>query len=131
MTNISDLFRYKDQTPQEHEAVVEWIRTRGGDGVMMVLDGYDELSSHLQTSSIFADIIKEEVLPNMTVLVATRPSANQNLHQLCYSQKCQYIEVIGFGKEEIQQYVDGVIGGFGKEEIQQYGDDALGHNSTS
>ena len=107
--DISDLFRYKGQAPQEHEAVVDWIRSQDGDGVMMVLDGYDELSSHLQTSSIFADIIRGEVLPKMTVLVSTRPSANQNLHQLCHSMKCQYIEVIGFGKEEIQRYVDGAL----------------------
>ena len=41
--------------------------------------------------------------------MSSRPSANQNLHQLCHSQKCQYIEVIGFGKEEIQQYIDGAL----------------------
>ena len=106
---ISDIFRYKEQAPHEHEAVVDWIRSRRGDGVMMVLDGYDELPYHLQTSSIFADIIRGEVLPNMTVLVSTRPSANHNLHQLYHLQKCQYIEVIGFGKEEIQQYVDSAL----------------------
>ena len=106
---VSDLFYHHDQTTEEQETVVQWIKSRRGDGVMMVLDGYDELSSHLQTSSIFADIIKGEVLPKMTVLVSSRPSANQNLHQLCHSQKCQYIEVIGFGKEEIQQYVDGAL----------------------
>ena len=107
--NISDLFRHKEQAAPEHAAVVDWIRSQDGDGVMMVLDGYDELSSHLQTSSIFADIIKGEVLPKMTVLVSSRPSANQYFYQLCHSQKCQFIEVIGFGKEEIQQYVDGAL----------------------
>ena len=104
---VSDLFYHHDQTTQQ--SVVQWITSLEGDGVMMVLDGYDELFSHLQTASIFADIIKGEVLPNMTVLVSTRSSANKNLHQLCHSQKCQYIEVIGFGKEEIQQYVDGAL----------------------
>ena len=104
---VSDLFYHHDQTTQQ--SVVQWISSLGGDGVMMVLDGYDELSSHLQTSSIFADIIKGKVLPKLTVLVSSRPSANQNLHQLCHSQKCQYIEVIGFGKEEIEQYVDGAL----------------------
>ena len=107
--SVSDLFYCPDQTAQEHEAVVDWIRSRGGDGVMLVLDGYDELSSHLQTSSIFADIIKGEVLPKVTVLVSSRPSANQNLHELCQSQKCQFIEVVGFDKDEIQQYVDGAL----------------------
>ena len=73
---------------------------------MLVLDGYDELSSHVQTSSIFADIIKGETLPKMTVLVSSRASANQNLCKLCNPQRCQYIEVLGFGKEEIVQYID-------------------------
>ena len=107
---VSDLFRYEEQPKQEHEAVMEWINSNKGDGVMMVLDGYDELSPDLQTSSIFANIIKGEVLPKMTVLVSSRPSANDNLHQLCQDQKCQYIEVIGFGKEEIQEYVDAALG---------------------
>ena len=106
---VSDLFKYCGQTAQEHEAVVDWIMSRHGDGVMLVLDGYDELSSHLQTSSIFAKIIKGEVLPKVTVLVSSRPSANQNLHELCQAQKCQFIEVIGFDKEQIQQYVDGAL----------------------
>ena len=106
---VSDLFYHHDQTTEEHEAVIHQIRSSGGDGVMLVLDGYDELTSDLQTSSIFADIIKGEVLPKTTVLVSSRPSANQNLRQLCQSQKCQFIEVIGFGKEEIQQYVDGAL----------------------
>ena len=104
---VSDLFYHHDQATQQ--SVVQWVTSREGDGVMLVLDGYDELSSHLQTSSIFADIIKGEVLPKVTVLVSSRPSANQNLHELCQSQKCQFIEVIGFDKDEIQQYIDGAL----------------------
>eukprot|EP00731_Ephydatia_muelleri_P002940 Em0001g2940a len=105
---VSDLFYHYDQTTRE--AVVQWITSCEGDGVMMVLDGYDELSPDLQKSSIFANIIRGVVLPKMTVLVSSRPSANDNLHQLCQDQKCQYIEVIGFGKEEIQEYVDAALG---------------------
>ena len=106
--NVSDLFYHYDQTTLE--SVVLWITSCEGDGVMMVLDGYDELSPNLQKSSIFADIIRGVVLPKMTVLVSSRPTANQNLHQLCKYQKCQFIEVIGFGKEEIQEYVDAALG---------------------
>ena len=105
---VSDLFYHYDQTTRE--AVVQWITSCEGDGVMMVLDGYDELSPDLQKSSIFANIIRGEWLPKMTVLVSSRPSANVSLYQLCKGQKCQYIEVIGFGKEEIQEYVDAALG---------------------
>ena len=105
---VSDLFYHYDQTTRE--AVVQWITSCEGDGVMMVLDGYDELSPDLQKSSIFAEIIRGVVLPKMTVLVSSRLTAIQNLHQLCHDQKCQYIEVIGFDKEEIQEYVDAALG---------------------
>ena len=104
---VSDFFYHKDQPTQQ--SVVQWVTSREGDGVMLILDGYDELTFHLQTSSIFADIIKGEVLPKVTVLVSSRPSANRNLHELCQSQKCQLIEMIGFNKDEIQQYIDGAL----------------------
>ena len=104
---VSDLFHHHYWTLCR--SVVQWITSLEGDGVMLVLDGYDQLPCNMQTSSIFADIIKGEVLPKISVLVTTRPSAIQKLKQLCLSQKCQYIEVIGFGKEEIQQYVDGAL----------------------
>ena len=75
----------------------------------MILDGYDELPSELQIGdhSILAGIIKGRELPKLTVLVTSRPSANRNLYQLCKGQeKCQYVEVVGFGEKEIQEYVE-------------------------
>ena len=104
---VSDLFYHHDQATQQ--SVVQWVTSREGDGVMLVLDGYDELAFHLQTSSIFADIIKGKVLPKVTVLVSSRPSANRNLHELCQSQKCQFIEMNGIDKEGIRQYVRGAL----------------------
>ena len=104
---VSDLFYHHDQIIRE--AVVQWIASREGEGVMLVLDGHDELSSDLQKSSIFVDIIKGKVFPKMTVLVTCQHSSKQNLHQLCQEQKTQYIEIIGFGKEEIDEYIDGAL----------------------
>ena len=54
---VSDLFYHHDQTTEEHETVVQWIKSRRGDGVMMVLDGYDELSAFSSAVSETADII--------------------------------------------------------------------------
>ena len=77
--------------------------------MLMILDGYDELPPEHQIGdrSIIAGIIKGEELPKLTVLVTSRPSANNNLYQLCRGRaKCQYIEVVGFGEEEIQEYIE-------------------------
>ena len=104
---MSELFHHPD--PDIQQSVIKWMSTTLGENVLLILDGYDELSSDLQVGdgSIFARIIKGKELPKLTVLVTSRPSANRNLYQLCRPRsKCQYIEVVGFGKKEIREYIE-------------------------
>ena len=104
---ISELFYHPD--PDIQQAVAKWMSTTLGDNVLLILDGYDELPSELQVGdgSMIGRIIKGEELPKLTVLVTSRPSANRNLYQLCgIQEKCQYIEVVGFGEEEIREYIE-------------------------
>ena len=104
---ISELFYHPDTDIQQ--SVSKWIASTLGENVLLILDGYDELSSQLQNGdhSIFARIIKGEEFPKLTVLVTSRPSANRNLYQLCRIRaKCQYIEVVGFSKKEIREYIE-------------------------
>ena len=104
---VSELFYHPD--PDIQQSVGKWMASTLGEDVLLILDGYDELSSELQIGkqSIFARIIKGKELPKLSVLVTSRPSANRNLYQLCRKRaKCQYIEVVGFGKKEIREYVD-------------------------
>eukprot|EP00731_Ephydatia_muelleri_P004602 Em0002g778a len=104
---LSELFYHPD--PDIQQSVGKWMASTLGEDVLLILDGYDELSSELQIGkqSIFARIIKGKELPKLSVLVTSRPSANRNLYQLCRKRaKCQYIEVVGFGKKEIREYVD-------------------------
>ena len=104
---ISQLIHHPNSTIQQ--SVVEWMTTTLGEKVLMILDGYDELPPEHQIGdrSIIAGIIKGNELPMLTVLVTSRPSANRNLYQLCRVRaKCQYIEVVGFGEGEIQEYIE-------------------------
>ena len=105
---ISQLIHHPSSTIQQ--SVVEWMFTTLGEKVLMILDGYDELPPEHQIGdrSIIAGIIKGKELPMITVLVTSRPSANENLYQLCRVRgaKCQYIEVVGFGEGEIQEYIE-------------------------
>ena len=104
---ISELLYHPD--PDIQQSVSKWMASTLGENVLLILDGYDELSSELQIGdqSIFARIIKGEELLKLTILVTSRPSANRNLYQLCRIQaKCQYIEVVGFGEYEIREYVE-------------------------
>ena len=89
-----------DLLPAENaeEITAELIATNGR-GVLWVLDGWDELPSHLQQDSIFRKLIKR-VLKECSVIVTSRPISSGDLHPVVSSR----IEVLGFTPEEQRQY---------------------------
>ena len=57
----------------EAEAAVRDIEHVQGKGVLVILDGWDELSVDQQRNSLFADILSAQRLPEATVVVTARP----------------------------------------------------------
>ena len=105
---ISDLFRYHDH--QIQQAAVEEIQRTGGKEVLLLFEGYDELSEELRTeSSVFLDIITGRELPEATVLITSRPWASEFLHMECKRHISQHIEILGFTKDNIQSYLESTI----------------------
>ena len=106
--NISDLFQYHKRHIQQ--PVVEEIQGMGGEGVLLLFEGYDELPKELCTeSSIFLDVITGRELPEATVLITSRPWASEFLHRECKEQISQHIEILGFTKDNIQSYLESTI----------------------
>ena len=104
-TNISDLFQYHDY--QTQQLAVEEIQRTGGKGVLILFEGYDELPEELRTqSSIFLDIITGRKLPEVTVLITSRPWASEFLHWKYKRYISQRIEVLGFTKANIESYLE-------------------------
>ena len=57
---------------------VEEMCRNGGEGVFLLLDGWDELPEELrEKDSFFLDLIQGQVLPEATVLVTSRPHASE------------------------------------------------------
>ena len=103
--NISDLFRYHDH--QIQQAAVDEIQRTGGKGVLLLFEGYDELPDDLRTkNSVFLDVITGRELPEAAVLITSRPWASEFLHWQCKRHISQYIEILGFTKEDIQSYLE-------------------------
>ena len=92
-----------DLLPVENVAVTQELATEllatYGRGVLWVLDGWDELPSHLQQDSIFRNLIKR-LLSESSVVVTSRPISSGDLHPVVSSR----IEVLGFTPEEQRQY---------------------------
>ena len=97
--SIADLLPTKDLTMAEQAAVD--IMANEGSGVLWILDGFDELPSHLQEDSIISTLIKpklhqENPLSKAAVIVTSRPISSGDLCPVVSSR----IEVLGFTAEE-------------------------------
>ena len=102
MDDIEDLFPHDDK--ELRSSVAKEVLERYGKGVLFVLDGYDELSSSLKSSSLLKRLLKGESLPECTILVSSRPSASHDLYRICRPQIKRHVEILGFTQENIKEY---------------------------
>ena len=103
---IEDLFYHDD--PELQEEVVRQVRKTSGAGVLLIFDGFDELSEEERMDkSLFLDIIKGDAFSRCAVLVTSRPYASENLQHL--HSVVRHVEILGFTKEQIHQCITNAI----------------------
>ena len=101
---IIDLFYHPNHKLQSD--IVDNITETGGHGLLLILEGFDEAPASKRTmNSIFVRLFTGQELPKATVILTTRPSASAGLHQLCRGKHSRRIEIVGFGKKEIDEYI--------------------------
>ena len=101
---VSDLFYYP--LPEFQSDIVNNIVLSGGHGLLLILDGFDEApASKRMMDSIFVRLFMGQELPKATVILTTRPSASAGLRKLCKCKHSRRIEIVGFGKKEIDEYI--------------------------
>ena len=107
-TDIKDLFFDKNEA-RKNNAVEEVIRS-DGQGVLFILDGFDELPIKLQDESFIVDIMKDPTyLPDATIIVTSRPSSSHKLHPILKSVCSKHIEIVGFTNESIYEAASKVL----------------------
>ena len=79
----------------------QYITAHKGKDTLFIMDGYDEFPEELQKESLVADIINGKTLPQSSFIITSRPRASALLHDKIDRR----IEVSGFGKKEIQQFI--------------------------
>uniref|UniRef100_A0A1X7SFK1 NACHT domain-containing protein n=1 Tax=Amphimedon queenslandica TaxID=400682 RepID=A0A1X7SFK1_AMPQE len=97
---LADLFvrqlnRYKN--------VPEWFEERDGEGLLIIFDGWDELSEQLRQSSLAASIICRKQLDQCSVIVTSRSYASSSLLKM--NTLSRHVQVIGFSKEEVSTVI--------------------------
>ena len=90
--------------------VVGELQACRGQGILWVMDGWDELPSCLRTNSVFHDLIASPQTQNLhfsTVVITSRPIASGDLHPIVTS--C--VEILGFTPTEVKGYFTEAVGG--------------------
>ena len=114
-TSLSDLFRYPS-LPEFSGDVAGEVHESHGQHLLLVLDGFDEVSHSFHEDSVIKSILCKQLLPECTIILTTRPSAKATLESVCQPQVDKHVEIIGFTEEERVRYITEV---FSKEpEVQ-------------
>ena len=101
---VSELFYHPNSKLQSE--IVNVITETGGQGLLLILEGFDEApASKRAMDSIFVRLFRGQELPKATVILTTRPSASGGLWKFCSSVNSRRIEIVGFGKKEIDEYI--------------------------
>ena len=103
---LGDLFFIGNGDRKTRCAIAEDLQKNQEDKVLLVLDGYDELPETMQRESLIARIVNGELLPNVNVLITSRPSCCETLYDKCSQREgFQHIEVLGFTQSKIDDYI--------------------------
>ena len=106
-----------NMSPVDFHSIYEYICSKPKN-LVIIFDGLDELkyeknllaeqiavndpNKEADMLQIFKKIVKGHLLPGVTVLTTSRPTAEHIYKQLSFDQE---VEILGFHKEQIQSYV--------------------------
>ena len=76
-----------------------YIEGRLGEDVIFMLDGFDEYGA--DAGKFICNLIEGKIFSRSTVILSSRPAATQCFRQIA----TQWIEVVGFMKEQVVQYI--------------------------
>jgi len=114
-TDIKSLLFTDHITSSYTEIVASEISASSGEGVLLVLDGFDELPLDKQTDSLYIQLIKGACLPKCKILITSRPSVTEKLEKVCGSYIFKSIEILGFLYKDIVNYAEDVFADNTKE----------------
>ena len=102
--SIPELLELLHSSKKLRSSVADWLEEIEGMKVLIIADGWDELteSGRLEGSFLYR-LVFGELLPFVSVILTSRPSASAPLHKLPYIDR--FVEVRGFDKENIVEYI--------------------------
>ena len=101
--SLPELLKLLHSSPRLCDSVARYLEEEEGERVLIIADGWDELSESERREGAFLYQLLFELFPFVSVVLTSRPSASASLHHLpCIDR---FVEVHGFSKEHIVEYI--------------------------
>ena len=107
ITDIPSLVKYFCQSEDLTKSITDWLIETSGEHLLIVLDGYDEVSDDNKSHFIHNDIIGRKKLVKCGLVITSRPAASTHLHRRA---SCR-AEVLGFTKKDRKDYIEDALQG--------------------
>ena len=87
--------------------VMDYAQQYSGKGLVLILDGWDELPNHLQIASLFLDIIFGTIraFTHSTIIVSSRPNCSSEIAE-AVDETNSYYQILGFNQEMAVTYIN-------------------------
>ena len=104
-SSLSDLLPLYHPDETVCGSVVQQLKRTRGKGVLIIADGWDELSEEKRSKTSFIyNLLFGRLLPSASVLLTSRPAASAPLHHLPTVDRL--VEVVGFNEENVKQFIE-------------------------
>ena len=101
--SLPELLKLLHPSADVCKSVASYLEEEEAKKVLVIADGWDELSETERQEGSFLYDLLFETFPLMSVVVTSRPSASAPLHRLpCFDR---FVEINGFGKDDIREYI--------------------------
>ena len=101
ISTVYDLFKYFASTSEDAYKTLGHFHSVHGQGLVIIIDGFDELNADLRQSSFFRKLVEGDELPDALVVVTSRPSASHCLHEHVHRR----IVILGFEQTSKDQFI--------------------------
>ena len=103
-TSVYDLLYHPNY--KIRKLLAQEIQKREGKGLMVIFDGYDELSDDQRSEfSLVQRILSNQILEKATIVVTSRPMAMKSLPNQFIQTLDKHIEIVGFNETDIHTYI--------------------------
>ena len=100
--SLEDLLNYYGKNCNESD--IEKIKQRQGNGVLIILDGWDELRESCRGyDQFYPKLIRGEIsqLAECNIIVTSRPGAIENIRK----HANRLIDILGFTEDQVKEYI--------------------------